>query len=147
MSAAVAFRAATPSDIVMLRVQPSQAIGFDGVAMEAGEACDLVMNGDAWTAHEGDRLLCCAGFRLVYPSHAIAWALLAEGVGAAHVAITRFARARIADSPIRRIEALVRAKVPAERRWAELVGLEFNALLRAWGEHGEDHLLFERIRS
>jgi hypothetical protein len=54
--------------------------------------------------------------------HALAWALLATNLGAAHVAITRFFRKIVAEDPCSRIEAIVRADVAAECRWAELVG-------------------------
>jgi hypothetical protein len=64
----------------------------------------------------------------------------------AHVAITRFARDTIAASPIDRIEAIVRAEIAADCRWAEMVGFELVATLRAWGPEGKTHLLFERLR-
>lgn len=144
---AVSFRAFEPGDFLRLQVQPSQSMGLDAGLLDLDDARDLAAHGQAWTAIDGDgRLLCCAGFREIYAGrHAIAWALLAEGLGAAHLAITRFARARIAESPLVRIEAVVRANVPAEPAWARVVGLGLEARLAAWGATSEDHLLFSRV--
>lgn len=151
----VTFRPMLAGDVVQLVLQPSQHICL-GVtravhSIEDGE--ELVAGGPAWTATGGDgRVLCCAGFTELWPAtertggHAVAWALLAAGLGAAHVAITRFARERIAESPYSRIEAIVRADVSAEPAWARQVGLRRRALLRKWGPEGKMHLLFERVR-
>jgi hypothetical protein len=95
----------------------------------------------------GGRILACYGFGYQWPpsertgGHALAWAMLGEGLGAAHVAITRFARETIAASPM-----IVRKAVEAECRWAELVGFRFVAELTSWGPERETHLLYERVR-
>jgi hypothetical protein len=113
---------------------------------------ELEQLGPAWTAIGARRILACYGFGFQFEpnessgGHAIAWAMLGCNLGAAHVAITRFARATIAASPIQRIEAIVRASVRAEWRWAELVGFRRVAELRAWGPQGETHFLYERVR-
>jgi len=151
MTAAVTFRQFLAGDVVQLALQPSQHVHL-GVtrpvqSFEDGE--ELAEGGPAWTAiGAGGRILCCAGFKELWPDrHAVAWALLAGGLGAAHLAITRFARDRIAESRLARIEAIVRADVAAERCWARLVGLSLRAELPAWGPEGASHLLFDRIRS
>lgn len=152
--AEVVIREMLAGDLVQLALQPSQHVTL-GISkpvhsLEDGE--EMVAAGPAWSAIAGGRVLCCYGFAMVWPAgpgtggHALAWALLAEDVGAAHLAITRFARATIAESPITRIEAIVRADVDAEVNWARMVGLNQVAELRAWGPDGKTHLLFERIR-
>lgn len=155
MSRSVQIRAFLAGDVVQLALQPSQHMTL-GVhkavhSIEDGETLEAA--GPAWTAIGADgRILCCYGFAYEHrPSeltggHALAWALLTTDLGPAHVAITRFARETIAASPIDRIEALVRADVAAECRWAEMVGLELAAVLRAWGPERRTHLLFERVR-
>jgi hypothetical protein len=143
-------------DIVQLALQPSQHVTL-GVTRELHSIEDgreLADRGPAWTAiSESGRILACYGFAFLWPpsettgGHALAWAMLASGLGLDHVTITRFARSTIARSPISRIEAIVRAEVEAEWRWAELVGLKRAAVLRAWGPDGEPHLLYERIHA
>ncbi|TCP35915.1 hypothetical protein [Sphingomonas sp. BK235] len=114
-----------PEDALRIQRQRSQRIQL-GLArdLSAAEAADLAASpGEAWAARGRDgRLVACLGLRETFPGRqAVAWAILAEGIGAAHLAVTRFARARIAASPLARIEALVRERVAAERRWARLV--------------------------
>jgi hypothetical protein len=142
-------------DVVQLDLQPSQHVTLGVVkaihSLEDGQ--ELENAGPAWTAIGDDgRILCCYGFAFLHQpnektgGHALAWALLTTGLGPAHLAISRFARATIAASPITRIEAVVRGGVAAERKWAELVGLTLSAVMRAWGPTGETHLLYERVR-
>lgn len=151
-----AIRPFLAGDVVQLALQPSQHVTL-GIhkpihSIEDGRALEAL--GPAWTATgEDGRILACYGFGYQFArptgcsgGHALAWAMLAANLGAAHVAITRFARATLAESPIDRIEAIVRAEVEAEWRWAELVGFERVAVLRAWGPEGETHLLYEHIR-
>ena len=104
--------------------------------------------GEAWTAWDGERVVACVGLRETFPgAQAVAWAILSQDVGTAHLTITRFARARIAASRLARIEAIVRRDHPAEVTWAKLVGLAPVFVLRAFGAASEDHVLCERIRS
>jgi hypothetical protein len=145
-------------DVVQLALQPSQhkCLGMTRVAHSIEDGQELVAGGPAWTAigrhHDGTwgRILCCAGFTILWPAnektrgHAMAWAMLAEGLGAAHLAVTRFAQRRIAEAPYSRLEAIVR-DVEAEKAWAWYCGFRNPILLRAWGPEGEDHLLYERI--
>lgn len=152
----VAFRSFLAGDVVQLALQPSQhvTLGITRPVHSIDDGRELEACGPAWTAYapSNGRILCCAGFKELWPAgersggHGVAWAMLAGGLGAAHLAITRFARERIAESPLTRIEAIVRAGVEAECSWARLVGLELAAVLRAWGPDAETHLLFERIR-
>jgi hypothetical protein len=155
MSAPVRFRDMLAGDVVQLALQPSQHVmlGMTRPVRDMEDGRAMVAAGPAWTAVGGDgRILCCAGFWELWPAgeksggHAVAWALLASGIGAAHLAITRFARRRIAESGYSRIEAVVRADVKAERGWAAAVGLSLGATMRAWGPDGADHMLFERVR-
>lgn len=138
-----------PRDPLRIQRQASQRVqlGLERTVTE-DEAADLAAGpGEAWSAWHDGRLAACLGLRETFPGRqAVAWAILAENVGRAHLSITRFARRRIAESPLRRIEAIVRADVPAEGAWAQLVGLAPNAVLRCFGAASETHVLFERIR-
>lgn len=149
----VTFRPMAAGDIVQLALQPSQhkCLGMTRVAHTIEDGAELVKGGPAWTAIGADgRILACAGFTILWPAnertkgHAMAWAMLAEGLGAAHLAITRYARARVAEAPYSRLEAIVRDG-EAEKAWAWHVGFRDPHRLRAWGPEAEDHLLYVRI--
>ncbi len=135
-------------DALTIQRQASQRVqlGLDR-DMTREEAAGLAEGpGEAWTVFAGDRIVACIGLRETFPGvQAVAWAILAEGIGGAHLAVTRFARARIRASAYRRIEAIVRVAVPAEVAWAKLVGLTPAHVLRAFGAASEPHLLCERI--
>lgn len=137
------------ADAVEIQRQASQRVqlGIErDMSLEEAEAL-ADGAGEAWTIRQGDRIVACVGLRETFIGRqAVAWAILAEGIGAAHLAVTRFAKRRIASSPLRRIEAIVRADVPAECAWARLVGLQAAHVLRCFGAQSETHVLFERIR-
>jgi hypothetical protein len=144
----VEFRPFLAGDLVQLALQPSQRLelGVDQpLSMEYGR--DLAANGPSWTAYQRGRILCCAGFRETFaPVQAVAWAMLAEGIGGAHLAITRFARLQIAEAPYRRLEAIVEAKNGRAVAWAQMVGLQINTMLECFGANSEPHILFERVK-
>lgn len=139
------FRDMLPGDAVLLELQPGQhfelGIEHKQYTLEEGEW--LADVGPAWTAYRGSRIVAIAGFQVI--GHAIAWASLAAEIGRDHVAITRFARNRIAAAPYRRIEAIVDADNDRAVKWAKLVGLEPAHILRGFGQAGKDHILFERV--
>lgn len=171
MSGAVLFRPFLAGDVVQLALQPSQhvTLGLTRPVRDIEDGRELEAGGPAWTAigmqgANRGRVLCCAGFTELFPAaplvagpsnptgaggtggHAVAWALLAEGLGAAHLAVTRFARQQFDASAYSRIEAVVRASVAAECKWPRLIGMSLAATLRRWGPQGETHLLFEHIK-
>lgn len=142
------FRDMLAGDAVLLELQPSQhyELGRFHAAYTLEEGHELVDNGDAWTAHRGIKIVTIAGFRELFPGHALVWASLAGDIGSDHLAVTRFAREKIANTRFRRLEAIVDA---ADRRavaWAELVGLTPVHTLRGYGPEGTDHILFERVK-
>ena len=156
MSGRVFFREFRAADALAIRLQPSQWVEAGIIAAEIApdDARMLEASGPAWTAVAPDgRILCCAGFVCTFCTpegvgvQATAWAMLAKGIGSAHLAITRFARRQFAESPLARIEAIVRADDDGQAcRWAELVGMKMAHVLHRWGLSSETHFLFERIR-
>lgn len=172
MSGKVQIRTMTVADALAIQKQASQRlqVGLE-IQMSADDARELIEHGEAWAALRGDQVIACMGIRETFPGRqGVAWAILAEGVGAAHLAITRHARRRIRESPLVRIEAIVRPGIDVEAVvaahpdldpyamlevvvsqrgpevvWALLVGLKPNAVCRKFGALSEGHLLFERI--
>lgn len=165
-------RRMVPSDLCEIVVQPSQRTVF-GIPLEFSdeEAEALAAQRDAWAALIDGRVACCISIAENFPGKSgVAMALFAEGIGTAHVALTRFARRIVAQSPLPRIEAVALAN-DAEQilcrfpnldpfellnavlvdptpacRWAMMTGLTPVAPLRKFGAASETHVLFERIR-
>ena len=143
-SAQMIIRDFIPDDVLAIDLQAVQLADIGTLDLDYGHRAAI---GQAWSAVTGDgRIVACAGILELFPSHGLAWALFAERIGAGLVAITRCAKRAIDESPYRRIEALVRADFADGMHWAMLVGLMPHAVLRAWGPHSADHVLFERIR-
>lgn len=173
----IGFSPMAPEDAMAIDRQPSQRVQLgldDAMTIEAAE--DMVRYGEAWCARraggkDGGRIVACLGLRETFAGRSgVAWAILAKGIGGAHVAVTRFARRRIAASALVRIEAVVKAGVDAEAvltcfpgidghalleavlsvpsaetRWAGAVGMTPVAVLRKFGAASATHVLFERI--
>lgn len=157
--------------LLSIHRQPSQhlQLGIDAQLTEE-EAEELAGEREAWACLDGDRLIACIGIRETFPGvQGVAWAVLAEGLGRCHLPLTRFARSRIEQSPLRRIEAIARsadaeaiidqfpgldgamlleavmALPTPECSWARLCGLTPAHVLRQFGAASETQVLFERI--
>jgi len=147
----ITFHTLSSAHMLALQLQPSQLIeaGLDASGMSAEHAREIVERGVGWAAIRGEEVLCCAGIVETFADRqGTAWAMLAGGLGAcAHLAITRFARARIAESPLVRVESLI-SDDPTGRcaKWARAVGMEHEATLAKWGAASETIHVYRRLR-
>lgn len=151
----VSFRPFCAGDVVQLALQPSQhvTLGLSRPVMGIEDGEDLAEHcAEAWTAIAGARIIACAGLKMLWPAgenskgHAVAWVLLVADIGADHLAVTRYFGRVVRQSSLTRIEAIVRAAVPAEGAFARLCGLSLEAELRGWGPDAEHHQLYARVR-
>lgn len=154
-------------DFFLIVPQDSQRAQY-GVAwadMDWSAAEHMAEQPNSWTIRRGDKVLAILAIIQTFPGvQGVAMAVLAAGLGADHLAITRFARdVLIGKSTLARIEAIVRcaeidwSEDPSERlqlaladptpqvRWALDVGLFPVAYLRKFGAASEPHMLLERI--
>lgn len=159
-------------DLMSIEVQSSQrmTVGIDTRSVTREEAEELAEEREAWAIHSEGRLIACIGIRETFPGvQGVAWATLAQGIGRAHLTMTRFARERIVQCGLQRVEAIVRGPdaesvldlfpgldtqqlleavltmATPECVWARLVGLKPAHVLRKFGGLSETHILFERI--
>lgn len=141
------FRPMLAGDAVLLSLQPSQhfELGLEHKQYSLEEGEELAEGGPAWTAHRGSTIVAIAGFRELFPGHAVAWASLSDAMGADHLAITRFAQKKVRSSGFRRLEAIVEADNERAIAWARLVGLTAVYELKGYGPEGKAHWLFERV--
>lgn len=165
-------------DAMLIERQRSQrvALGLEA-EMSIEIAQDLIDGGEAWTVWRLTEIeaapIACMGIRETFPGvQGVGWAILAEGIGAAHLAVTRHFARRVAESPLQRIEVVAKSSVDAEAilakfpdidpnallqcvlalddgpevRWPRLAGMMPAHVLRKFGAASETHILFERIR-
>lgn len=146
----VTFAMLGPSHLMELELQAAQRreAGRERI-MTREDARAVVDSGEGWAVlDDSDRVLCCAGFSETFRGvQGVAWALIAEGVTLRqHLEILAFGARMVAESPLRRIEAIVDAARPEAARWATRMGLTLAHRLECWGAASTPHLLFERIR-
>lgn len=103
--------------------------------------------GNAYTAIDGDEPVACCGLVEQWEGRALAWALLAENIGPGRfVRVTRAVRRFLDMADYRRIEMQVDAEHAQAIRWAQMLGFEVEAMLRAFLPDGRDAFQFVRIR-
>jgi hypothetical protein len=161
-----------PQDLFAITRQASQrfVLGLPGT-LSLDDAKVLAAGPVAWTVFRGNTIIACFGVAEQFPDHqGIGWALLAPGLGQAHLQLTRFVRERIAACALARVEAVARSydfeailelypdldtgqivelacqRPTPEIRWAMLCGFRPAHLLRCYGPHGESYMLMERLR-
>ncbi len=166
------FNPMAPADLLKIERQPSQAMmfGVEG-SVSREEAEGLAAQPCAWTARLDGRIIACFGINETFaPVQGVGWAVLARGIGAAHLPLTRFIRDRcVLSSGLKRLElfALANDAEPILARWPDLDGCELLAavmvnptrecawarllgvrpahVLRKFGLASETYVLFERI--
>lgn len=140
------FRAA---DLQWLVLQNAQRLwlGLQTPELDLNYGRQLEMAGPAWTVTGTDGWIVAAcGYHEIFPTYATAWSLLAEGVGAQQLGLTRLVRRRLDAAPYNRVEALIRADFPPAARWARMLGFAERALVERAGPQDEDYILFDRVR-
>lgn len=95
--------------------------------------------------HDGV-IIGCAGIQEVWEGRAIMWALLSKHAGVHFRSIHRAAMGFITQSEWRRIECVVEDGFDAGHRWAKLLGMEREGLMRKYSPTGVDFHLYSRIK-
>ena len=138
-------------DVIPARAEMAEMIDLNLAQLTFGSVPDrasmqiAIDNGMAFAVIDGDRVLALGGVRNVWQDRAVAWGLLANGIGASMVPITRAVRRFLSVCPTRRIEAEVAVGHDEGLRWIEMLGFEREGLMRAyWG--GKDFYLYARVR-
>lgn len=173
-TAGLDIRRLDPADLLAIEVQASQhfTLGLDTREASIEQAEALADNPVAWSVRHSGRLIACIGIAETFPGvQGVTWAHLAPDLGAAHLSLTRFARACVLDCGLARVEGIVVAPdaetvidhFPAlagdaqglldallqtptpEMTWARLCGLRPAHVLRKFGAAAQTHILYERI--
>lgn len=125
-------------------IQPAQRRLISHVPV--GFARVLKLPGLALSALEGDHVLMTGGIMPMGDHFGVLWAVLAGDAGRYMVRLHRGTERFLSIHPWRRLEASVEEGFPAGCRWLELLGFAYEGPLRAYGEAGEDHIRYARVR-
>jgi hypothetical protein len=102
--------------------------------------------GLSMTVRDGEHILLCGGVIPTGPTHGTLWAALSADAGHRMLWLHRATRRFLDIETRRRIEATVEDGFPAGCRWLDLLGFEFEGRMRGYGDNGETHLRYARIR-
>lgn len=128
-----------------MRLQPMQA-EYRLVLEDADYIRALVAAGST-ACVSGERVLGIGGLIDQGGGRAIAWAMLSNRIGVAFVALHRAALRQIVAAPFRRIEMVTLYGFCEAHRWAQQLGFEPEAKMRAWFPSGAPGLLWSRVRA
>lgn len=132
-------------DILAIEPQPEQSIWF--ASQMTPQMAAYLANGDGRTAKIQDKIIMCCGVIHMHAGLAHAWTLLSADASPHMFGIVKAVRHLLNDvSPYRRLEMSIRAGFASGHKWAGLLGFEQEAVMRCYGEDGEDHHLYARIR-
>ncbi len=114
-----------------------------GVVMDTSTLMSLETQ-NSWTAVVDGGPVACGGTIQQWPGRHTAWAYLPARSGP-HMRMITLAAGKTLAKPQGRIEITVRSDFAAGHRWAQMLGLEREALFRAYGPEGEDHVGYVRF--
>lgn len=99
----------------------------------------------AFTALEGEKVLGCGGVHRVWEGRGVAWALVSTHAGPHFRAIHRAVAGFFEQCDLRRIEMVVDANFPAGHRWAKMLGMTAEGVMRGYSPAGDDYVLYARV--
>lgn len=135
-----------PAHLRALALQPAQA-WFSDMLRDDSYAESLAESKWAYTLMLDGRIIGCLGVLEIWPGRGMAWALLADEIGAAMIAVHRIVHRFLwSECPLTRVEAYVDARFEAGHRWVHRLGFEREGLMRQFGQHGGDMVMWSRIR-
>jgi hypothetical protein len=134
-----------PAHLDELRLQPSQEY-LSAFVGRPGYGQELVEAGPCYTVRRDGKIICCAGVVNLWTGRASAWALLSWDAGKSMRPLHREVLKFLDRCEIRRVEAYVYPAFEPGHRWARMLGFEFEGLMRAFGQDGNDMAMYARIR-
>ncbi|KUR80908.1 hypothetical protein [Novosphingobium sp. FSW06-99] len=145
----IAFEPMRAAHVPMIQLRAGQhgTLGLHEPQMTEEYGWQLIGAGPCWAgieAHSG-RVAGAAGFTVVYPQQAAAWALFSECFADHTRAVVRFVREQIVAGRWARVEAMTRCDRPEQGRFAQACGFHRVAVLRRWGPASIDMVLHEVI--
>lgn len=126
-------------------LDPFRSEHLDGFEPQEAQAdADLSWIEDADSVIVAGRVVAIIGYVDMGCSTARAWAVIARG--APMRIVTLAARKMLVETTFRRVEIKTDVDFPQAQKWAEMLGFQFEGVMRCAGPNGEDCALFARIQ-
>ena len=137
-------RAFQPQDLYALSLQDAQ-IGLHHIVREKGYGEALAAVGQAYTATKDGDIIACVGTIPQWPGYSRAWALIGGSAGRCMTPLTRGIKRWLKFHNPGRIDTAVHCDFPQAIRWAELIGLSCEGLMRKYDPDGRDCYLYAQV--
>jgi RimJ/RimL family protein N-acetyltransferase len=132
-------------DTEKIMLQPAQEYlsNFDSLSIDL---TDLSDQGLVWVGEVEGEIVAIAGIMPQWENRAIAWAFISKSAGKhfskIHKAVKRF----LDQCDCKRIEATVDVDFHEGSRWIEMLGFEYEGLMRAYRPDGADMFLYAKVK-
>lgn len=101
----------------------------------------------AFTGLVEGRPIACAGVHEIWAGRGVAWALISKDAGKHFFAMHRAALGFMSQCGLRRIEAMIEAGFEPGHRWAKMLGMEQEGLMRGYSPTGVDYYIYARVKN
>lgn len=119
-------------------------------SITAQQWTQIIQEGLAYTAADGDRIIYCCGLIPIWHGRAQGWTVFSRSISRQDMMfIHRMSLGLLtrwqSEERFRRIETTVRAGFEPGHRWAEMLCFHPEALMPRYDPHGRDYWLYSRI--
>jgi hypothetical protein len=138
----------------MIKVVPFEPHHLSAVKAQPAQVSDQLTSGDllavqdhSWSFVDASgEIVACFGLIKSHAQHYTAWALLSCLPLSALIFATRWCRAYLKMTDVRRIDCTVRADFANGHQWAGLLGFEEEGVQSCFFEDGADMVVYAMIR-
>lgn len=100
----------------------------------------------SWTVKHEDKVLGCGGVVHRSETRGEAWAVIDRQARKHFMTLTRIALSILGSSSLTRIEATASADRKENWHWLQLLGFEFEGIMKKYNPNGSDAALYARIK-
>jgi hypothetical protein len=125
-------------------LQESQSVFSEAMENEAYQMQLCAHPGYAAT-HQGV-VLAMGGVMPFWQGRVFGWMLMGDNLGRRMAVVHRYVSRFLDEQDADRIETVVLDGFDAGHRWAQMLGFEWEGLMKKWGADGCDYHLYARVR-
>jgi len=101
--------------------------------------------GPCASAEVDGRIIACAGVALEPYGSGTLWSFISRDAGKHFIVLDRAVRRMLSIPNVRRIDATTEAGFSQGCRWLEMLGFEFEGVMRKYGPDGSDHVRYAKV--
>lgn len=114
------------------------------------DVAEKVSQDNGYAVFWNKKIIACGGVIPMWDGRATVWGIIDKSVvGSSMIWVHRFVKEHIDDaleSRFHRLEMTVNMDFPQGSRWAEMLGFEFEGILKQYDPWRNDHIMYARTR-